>query len=156
MADTAFTQSGNKFYISSTTENDDLTDHAGSGFPSLTYVEVGNVGQLPEVGNDQNLPSYNVLSRGVSLKGKGVADAGAGTLEVARDDEDAGQLAMIAAAALTNHNNYAFKIERQDGSIDFLRGLVTGPVRSGGGNDDFDLLTFNISLNQEVIHVPAP
>ena len=156
MADTAYTQSGNKFYISTTAENDDLTDHAGSGFPSLSWVEVGNVGQLPEVGNDQNLPSYNVLSRGVSLKGKGVADAGAGTLEVARNDVDAGQIAMGAAAALSNFDNYAFKIERQDGSIDYLRGLVTGPMRSGGGNDDFDLLTYNISLNQEVLHVAAP
>ncbi len=156
MADIAYTQSGNKFYISTTAENDDLTDHAGSGFPSLSWVEVGNVGQLPEVGNDQNLPSYNVLSRGVSLKGKGVADAGAGTLEVARNDTDPGQIAMVAAAALSNFDNYAFKIERQDGSIDYLRGLVTGPMRSGGGNDDFDLLTYNISLNQEVLHVPAP
>jgi len=156
MADTAYTQSGNKFYISTTIEDDDLTDHVGSGFPSLSWVEVGNVGQLPEVGNDQNLPSYNVLSRGVSLKGKGVADAGAGTLEVARNDVDPGQIAMGAAAALSNYGNYAFKIERQDGSIDYLRGLVTGPMRSGGGNDDFDLLTYNISLNQEVLHVPAP
>ena len=156
MADNAFTQSGNKFYISTTPENDDLTDHAGSGFPSLTYTEVGNVGSLPEVGTDQNIPSYNVLSRAVAMKAKGVADAGGGALECARDDSDAGQVAMTAAAAVTNHNKYAFKIERQDDSIDYLRGVVTGPIRSGGGNDDFDLLTFNLGLVQEIVHVTAP
>jgi len=156
MANTAYTQSGNTFAISTTAENDDLTDHTFDGFPSLTYVEVGNVGSLPDYGNDQNLPSYNVLSRGVSLKGKGVADAGAGTLECARDDTDAGQIAMRAAAALDNFDNYAFRVTRQDGSIDYLRGLVTGPTQTGGGNDDFDLLTFNISLNQEMVHVAAP
>lgn len=156
MADTAYTQSGNKFYISTTPQPDDLDDHATGGFPSLTYVEVGKVGQLPEYGNDQNLPSYNILARGTTLKAKGVNDAGQGTLEVARDDDDAGQIALRAAAASGNFNNYAFKITRQDGSTDYLRGLVTGPMQTGGGNDDFDLNTFNIALNQQLVHVPAP
>jgi hypothetical protein len=154
MADTVNTQSGNTFAISTTAENDDLTDHAGSGFPSLVYVAVSKVGSIPNYGQDTNILSYDTLDRDTVLKQKGMTDAGEGDLEVARDDTDAGQLALRAAALTTD--NYAFRVTRQDGSVDYLRGLITGPVQTNGRNEDFDLHTFKLALNQIPVHVDAP
>lgn len=47
-------------------------------------------------------------------------------------------------------------MERADGSIEYLRGLVTGPNVPGGRNEDFILNTFTLALNQAPITVAAP
>jgi hypothetical protein len=82
-------------------------------------------------------------------------------LEVARIATDAGQILLRTAGAVGNNNNYAFKIQRADGvgggsgTIQYNRGLVGGPTRPNGANEDFDLEVFTIALQQEEI-VVAP
>lgn len=156
MADQAYSHSGVKFYISTTSQNTDLDDHASLGFPGLTYTEVKNVGSIGEYGINTNVISYDMLSTAVSRKAKGITNAGDPPIEVARDDDDAGQSAMRVAGAVAVKDSYAFKIEKQDGSIDYLRGLVMGPNRPTGRNEDFDLEVFTLGLNQEPLHVAAP
>lgn len=156
MADTAYTHSGNKFYISTTPENEDLTDHAGDGFPSLTYVEVKSVGSRGEIGLNTNMVNYDTWGSVVISKGKGLTDAGGGDVEMLRVVADPGQIAMRAAGAPTNHNNYAFKETLQDGSTRYYRGLVGGPRHPGGRNEDFDLDVYTLALNQPPLDVPAP
>ena len=156
MADQAYSHAGVTLHISTTAQNSDLDDHASSGFPSLTYTEVKNVGSIGEYGIDTNMISYDMLSTAVSRKAKGITNAGDPEVEVARDDTDPGQLLMRAAGAVSNHNSYAFKVVKQDGSIDYLRGLVAGPNSPSGRNEDFDLHVFALALNQEPVHVNAP
>lgn len=155
MADQAYSHSNVKFYISTTPQNSDLTDHATMGFPGLSYTEVKAVGSLGAYGIDTNVISYDTLSTKVSLKAKGITNAGDPEVEVARNDTDPGQIAMRAAGAVDNRNSYAFKVLKQDGSIDYLRGLVMGPNRPSGRNEDFDLEVFTLGLNQEPLHVNA-
>lgn len=152
----AYTQSGDKFYISTTVQNDDLDDHAGSGFPSLTYTRVNKVGQIGEFGTNTNIVSYDTLDQDVTTKAKGLTNAGDPPIECAEDLADPGQIAMRAAGAPTVKDSYAFKIERADGSIEYLRGLVVGPVKPGGRNEDFRLNVFTLGLNQVVLTIPAP
>jgi hypothetical protein len=152
----AFSHSGDKLYISTTPQNDDLTDHVSEGFPSLSYTEVKKIGSVGEYGINTNVISYDTWGRDVNLKAKGTTNAGDPAVECARDDTDAGQIAMRAAGAPTNKNSYAFKVEKQDGSIDYLRGLVMGPNSPSGRNEDFDLHVFTLGLQQAPVHIVAP
>ena len=153
MADqNVYSHAGVKFAISTTAQNGDLTL---SEFEGLTYTDVSSVGSIGEYGISTNMLTYDTMDTLVSKKAKGITNAGDPALEVARMDSDAGQLAMRTAGAPDYFDSHAFKVTKQDGSIDFLRGLVSGPSSPGGRNEDFDLHNFTLALNQAVIHKNA-
>lgn len=149
----AFTNSGDKLFISTTAQNTELD--AGD-FEDLTYIQVRKVGSIGERGINTNMLTYDTMDTLVALKAKGITNAGDPPIEVAEDLADPGQSAMRTAGAPGNKNNYAFRIERSDGSVEYLRGLVAGPNVPGGRNEDFRLNTFTIALNQAPVIVAAP
>lgn len=156
MAETAYTHSSDKLYISTTAQNSDLDDDPTTGFPSLTYTEVSAVGSVGELGLATNIVSYDTWGSEVISKGKGLTDAGTADVEMLRVALDPGQIAMRAAGATTNKNNYAFKIDLQDGSKRFFRALVAGPRHPGGRNEDFDLDVYTLGANQSTLDIPPP
>lgn len=157
MAENAYTHSSDELHISTTPQNADLTDHAGDGYPSLTYVQVRGIGSLGEVGLNTNIVNYDTWDMDVISKAKGLTDAGSADVEMLRIPNDPGQIAMRAAGASSNKNNYAFMQVMQDGTIRYFRGLVTGPRHPGGRNEDFDLNVFTIGLNQPPLDIePTP
>ncbi|MCI2243781.1 hypothetical protein L3067_04060 [Xanthomonas sp. PPL568] len=149
----AQTNSGSKLYICATPQNSDLTQ---TQFAALTWVRVSKVGNVGERGTSTNVVSWDSWDTQVTSKGKGITNAGDPQVEVAELLADPGQIAMRAAGAPGVADNYAFKIERPDGSLEFLRGLVAGPRFNGGRNEDFVLNTYTIGLNQLPIRAPAP
>ncbi|WP_164116194.1 hypothetical protein [Stenotrophomonas maltophilia] len=153
MAAEAKTNAGSKLYICVTPQNEDLT---ATEFAALTFVQVKKVGSVGERGINTNVVQYDTLDTLVALKGKGITNAGDPQIEVAEDLIDPGQVAMRAAGAPDVPDTYAFKIERADGSIEYLRGLVTGPNVPGGRNEDFILNTYTLGLNQVPVVVAAP
>ena len=153
MAAEAKTNAGSKLYICATPKNADLTE---TEFAALTFVQVKKVGSIGERGINTNVVQYDTLDTLGALKGKGITNAGDPQIEVAEDLTDPGQVAMRAAGAPDVPDTYAFKIERADGSIEYLRGLVTGPNVPGGRNEDFILNTYTLGLNQVPITVAAP
>lgn len=154
----AFTNAGGKFYICETPQSKDITK---SEFEALTWVEITNIGQLPESGSNTNIVNYDTIDTKVTQKGKGVTDAGTGTLEVAFVGDDAGQVALRKAA--NTNFNYATKRELTDApdsshtnTIFYNRGLITGPTHSGGGVEDFVTETYTFANNQqEIVVAPA-
>lgn len=154
----ANTNAFSKFYVCATAQNTTL---AQADYEALTWVEVGGVGSRGEAGKSTNILTYPTWGDSVSLKAKGLTDAGSPDLECARIATDAGQIVLRAAAAVGNNNNYAFKELRSDGPVGgtgtviYTRGLVTGPKRPGGQNEDFDLEVYTLGLQQEEI-VVAP
>lgn len=153
MAGVIYSHANAKFAISTTTVN---TDQDQSAFEALTYTEVAPVGSVGEYGVDTNMINYDTWNALVTQKAKGITNAGDVAVEVARDDADAGQIAMDTAGAANVFDNYAFKVTLQDGAVQYLRGLVAGPVYSGGRNEDFDLKNYMIGLNQVTLHVASP
>lgn len=153
----ADTNAGGRVYICETPKPTDLTQEQ---FEALTWVEVGKVGSVGETGTETNIVSYDLLSTEVTQKQKGITNARDTPIEVARDLTDAGQLAM-RAAALTKYQ-YAMKFEDDDApsagytnTITYRRGVITGPTRAGGRNEDFILDVFTLGNNQREI-VVAP
>jgi len=153
MAAEAKTNARSKLSICVLPQNEDLT---ATEFAALTFVQVKKVGSIGERGINTNVVQYDTLDTLVALKGKGITNAGDPQIEVAEDLTDPGQVAMRAAGAPDVPDTYAFKIERADGSIEYLRGLVTGPNVPGGRNEDFILNTYTLGLNQVPVVVAAP
>lgn len=153
----ANTNAFSKFYVCATPQNNNLTEDDYNGFE---WVLVSGLGNLGETGKSTNVLTYNTWETEVADKAKGITDAGSPTLEVARDPNDPGQEILRQAGAVGNNNKYAFKIQRADGpvggvgTIQYNRGIVTGPTRPNGQNEDFDLEVFTLGLVQEEIVVP--
>ena len=156
---TANANAGSKLYVCATPQNSDLSQAA---YEALTWVEVKAIGNHGETGPNTNILTYDTWDTVVIQKAKGTTDAGSPEIEVARIPSDPGQQ-ILRAAAKTNFN-YAFKMVRNDKAttngtptVLYNRGLVTGPRRPHGRNEDFDLEIFTLALNQLEITVdPNP
>lgn len=152
MSDCGITHIGATFSISTTTENADLD---ASGFEALTYTQVPNLGNMDATGIQQNSVSFSTWDRQVLCKGKGEVNAGDPTVEFL-DVPSAGIDAMETAADFQNTDSYAFEIEYADGSKEYNRGLVMGPERPKGANEDFKRLIYTLGLLQAPVIVDAP
>lgn len=146
----ALSHSGDTLKICTTVQNTDLDE---AGFTALTYVEVGSVGSVGEYGVSTNVLTYDTWNTLVAKKAKGITNAGDPEVEVARSATDAGQIAMRTAGHPSVKDSYAFEVTRQDGTVEYLRGLVAGPRKPNGRNEDFDLEIFTLMLNQLPISV---
>jgi len=151
----ANTNAGRKFYVCATAQPEDLTE---AEFIALTWVEVKNVGSIGASGSDTNIVNYDELATKVTQKNKGITNAGDPEIECARNPTDPGQVLLRTQAKTKFY--YAFKTEDADApdedtsnSLYFNRGLVTGPTRPNGRNEDFILEVFKLALVQEEIVV---
>lgn len=144
----ANSNSGLTFGISTIVQNADVADATAYGL--LTYTAVGSVGKVGPRGIDTNILSYPTLDEVVTQKAKGLTNAGDPEIECATLPADAGQIAMIAAGVPSVKDAYAFEIV-VNGETYYNRGIVTGPVRPGGGVEDFDLSMFKLGLVQAEI-----
>lgn len=162
----ANTNKDTKVYIAVTapggsTPSPQPTDLNQGQYEALNWKEVKNVGSVGEAGTNTNVVSYDELATDVDQKQKGRSNAGDPVIECARNATDGGQIAM-RAAALTRFN-YAFKFEYADkpsddytNTIVYNRGIVAGPVRPNGRNEDFIVENFTLGLNQrEIVVAPA-
>ncbi len=144
------TQSGKKLFICVTPAPNDLTQ---AEFEAAAWVQVKKVGSVDTIGTDTNVVSYDTWDRDVTDKDKGMSNAGDPTVETKREATDVGQIA-IRAAAKTKYK-YPFKIEMSDApdaghsnTIVYNRGLVTGPTRPQGRNEDFELEVYKLGFVQ--------
>lgn len=153
----ANTLKGRKLWIACTSaggstpsvQNTDLANVAA--YDALLWTEIKHVGSIGESGTNTNIVSYDELGTDVTQKNKGISNAGDPQIELARFGTDAGQMAL-RAACLTK-SNYAFKWVDDDlistnGTTYYNRGLVTGPTRPNGRNEDFNLEHFTLGLVQ--------
>lgn len=151
------TNAGSKLFMCTTAQEAELDEDDMAG---LVWVQIKGVGSHGETGSSTNILTYDTWDTKVVQKAKGMTDAGSPEIELARIPTDPGQIALRAAAK--TNLNYAFKVERNDKpsaaagatpTIIYNRGLVTGPRRPNGRNEDFDLEVFSLGLNQEEIVV---
>lgn len=152
----ANSNAGAMVYISFTPQPEEMSQ---SDFEAISnWVLIKALGNHGEAGSNTNVLTYDTWDLAVIQKSKGLTDAGSPTIEVARLPFDPGQI-ILRAAAKTNLN-YAFRMIRNDaltvggtGTILYNRGLVMGPTRPFGRNEDFDLEVFTVGLQQMEIVV---
>lgn len=154
----ALTNMGRKTYVSATAHPEEMDLEAFEGVTDWT--EVRFVTEIGESGVNTNIVSLPVMDTKFTEKGKGISDAGDVAITVRFDQDDAGQK-LLRDFGKTNMT-YAFKFELDDkktptgtGSIEYNRGIVTGPLRSNGGVEDFVTETFTGGFTQQPFWVPA-
>lgn len=145
-----------RMFICATPQNVNLIQ---ADYEALTWVEISAIGSRGETGISTNVLTYDTWDTTVTQKAKGITDAGSPDLEVARIPTDPGQLLLRSAGAVGNNNNYAIKELRADGAVGstgtviYNRGLVMGPKRPGGRNEDFDIEMFTLAFQQAEVVV---
>jgi hypothetical protein len=149
------TASGAKISIGPTTPAGTEAEYS-----ALTYVEIGEVENLGEFGDQSNDVTFTSLKDSRVRHLKGARDAGVLALVVGRDSKDAGQVALKAAEK-TKHA-YAFKIEAADAedasdpnSVYYFHALVQSARENFGEADNVVRTTFNLGIATGIIEVPT-
>src|ERR1044072_4712691 len=92
---------------------DDLTDmQALAEFQADSYIEVGEIEDLGDFGDESEAITFTALKNSRTRKFKGPRDAGTMAIVVGDDPTDDGQAAMVAAEA--QPLDYNFKVVLND------------------------------------------
>ncbi len=124
-------------YVCATAQHN--TDLNQAGYEALTWVEVGKLVTLPQVGFEANIVTQNYVNTDFSADAKGFINGTASEIMVGRDPTDAGQV-ILRTAANTRHR-YAFKRVYADAVAGFtatttyFRALVSSQLDAGGGGE---------------------
>jgi hypothetical protein len=148
---TVNTASGAKLFIGGTTPAATLV-----AFAALTWVEVGEIEDLGELGDESESVEFVALSDARKRKLKGPRDAGSMQVQCGDDPLNAGQIAMVAAEA--SPLAYNFKVVLNDaitvggvGSNQYFRGKVFSKRRNVGQANNVVKRTFNIGVDTVVL-----
>lgn len=91
---------------------------------------------------------------------KGGVKLGTKTLQLAIDDDDPGQI--IIKDALDSDASYSFKVEYQDGAIDYFQALVMSFEKAAASSDSIRSATVSLALTGPkgdlvgIVEVAAP
>jgi hypothetical protein len=114
------TVAGTQLYISATTPA--TFDGAGYEGSGMNWVAIGEVTDGGEHGREYALVTHMPIASRGTQKFKGSFNEGSKTLQLALDNDDAGQ--VIALAALASDNDYSFKVVYQGLDKDYFQAKV--------------------------------
>ena len=127
------------------------------GYEALTFVEVGEVIDLPEYGPNVQVVESNPLATGITEKFKGFINYGSQSMGLEFDSEDAGQIILAAGVeGATKNAQHAVKIEYQDGSIDYYSARIFSYTKAPGSANSMVGSTVQVEINTPVVRVAAP
>ena len=122
-----------------------------TGFTALTYVVVGEVTDIGEVGREYAVVNHSPVGSRIIRKLKGSYNNGSMNIQMARDTSNAGQTAM--RAALLSDADFSFKITLQDLSKIHFVGKVTSFKVSVGSVDQITGSTCMVEVNGDIVEV---
>ena len=137
------TNAGTTIYISATIPGS--FDSAGyTGSPQIPFTAIGEITDGGEHGREYALVTHMpIASRGIQ-KFKGSFNEGSKTIQLAVDNDDAGQ--VIALAALASDNDYSFKVAYQGGDADYFQAKVMSYKKSATTVDSIRSATMVLEL----------
>ncbi len=151
---TVNTASGARFFIATTTaEPANL-----AAYVALTYIEIGEVEDLGEFGDESEQISFTALLDARTRKLKGPRDAGSMAIVVGDDMLDVGQIAMEAAEASPLDHNFKVVLNDAvtlagDDSEHYFRGKVFSKRRNVGNASNVVRRNFSVGVNSEILSV---
>jgi hypothetical protein len=122
-----------------------------TGFTALTYVVVGEVTDIGEVGREYALVTHMPVGSRTVKKFKGSYNNGSMQIQMGRDTANAGQTAM--KAALLSDADYSFKVTLQDLSKIHFVGKVTTFKTSVGSVDQITGSSCTIEINGDIVEI---
>jgi hypothetical protein len=124
-----------------------------AGYVALTWVEVGEVSEVPEFGAVYSAVTFTPLKTGIVNKFHGELNYGSITIPLGYDSADAGQVILLAA--LASKDEISFRETRSDGSIRYIRGKVMSFPR-GQSVGSVNMASCNIEFTRADVEVAAP
>lgn len=126
-------------------------------FTGLTYVEVGELENIGDYGDEVGDVTFAALSDSRTRHLKGLADAGSVDLSIGFDVGDTGQLALVAAQKDRSQFDYPVKVVYVDGLVDYFAAKVMSSRKTVGGAEDVIKRTVTLGINSGIYEVtPAP
>jgi len=126
------------------------------GYEALTFVAVGEVIDLPEYGPNVQVVESNPLATGITEKFKGFINFGSQSMGLEFDAEDAGQIILAAGVeGATKNTQHSFKIEYQDGSVDFYSARIFSYTKAPGSANSMVGSTVQVEINTPITRVAA-
>ncbi len=124
---TAYTSAGTTIALSASSP----ATFDSSGFGALSYTTVGEVTNIDgNIGRSYNLVTHMPLATRATIKKKGSYNSGSITIQLAIDNDNAGQ--ALVKTALSSDSSYSFKLTLQSGDIYYFQGMVTAfPITPG-------------------------
>lgn len=123
----------------------------------LTYVEVGELENIGDYGDEVGDVTFAALSDSRTRHLKGLADAGSVDLSIGFDVGDTGQLALVAAQKDRSQFDYPVKVVYVDGLVDYFAAKVMSSRKTVGGAEDVIKRTVTLGINSGIYEVaPAP
>lgn len=145
------TASGTRVYIGGTTPCATL-----AAYQALTWVEVGEVEDAGEFGDESSAVTWTALKDGRTRKMKGPRDAGTLALAVGDDPNDVGQIAL--AAAEQSPLAYNFKVVLSDkittagnNSEHYFNGPVMSRRKNVGGVSNVVKGRYSVGVNTSIL-----
>jgi hypothetical protein len=150
---------GCKIYIGGVLA-DKSTDFVSGDFTSQVWTEIDGWTQMGDIGDAAQGITTPVINRGRDVKQKGTSNAGSMQNVFATIATDAGQLALIAAAAPTNKSNYAYRIDMNDAAAGapskrYFIALAMMAQESGGAANTIRNLNVTLEVNSNIVRVAA-
>jgi hypothetical protein len=133
-------------------------DQAGYEDTGMDWTAIGEITDGGEHGREYALVTHMpIASRGVQ-KFKGSFNPGSKTLQMALDNDDAGQ--VVLAAALASDNDYSFRVSYQGGDTTYFQAKVMSFKIAAAGVDSIRnaSVTLEITANSDsvdFVHVTA-
>jgi hypothetical protein len=151
------TAAGSKFYIGP----QDSTADNQSAYEALSYVQVGEVENLGEFGDQFNEVTFTALGDRRVRKIKGSKNAGNLQVTIGHDSADSGQSDL--EAALASDEDYAFKVELDDAGTGspsspttyYFRGKVMSTAVTPGDAESIVKINAVIGINSDLVTIAA-
>jgi hypothetical protein len=120
-----------------------------AGYGALTFTTVGQVTDWTPGGQVYNVVTSNPIAQRSTDKYKGTFNNGADSITVNRDDDDAGQVLVLAALAADT--DYSFEVTYRDGTIDYFTGKVVSFDTVAGGADSIVQRTISLERTRSTV-----
>lgn len=120
---------------------------------AITYVEIGEVESIGDIGDTINDVAFAGLASGRATHLKGLADAGSVELSIGFDAGDAGQMALVQAFLDRSRYDYPIKVVYVDGETDYFAAKVMSNKKTGISVEGVLKRTVSLGVNSEVYEV---
>ena len=131
-----------------------------AGYAAVTgWAQIGEITDGGSHGKTYAEVTHNPIDTRMTQKFKGSINIGTKTLNLAIDDDDAGQI--LVKTALDSDSDYSFKVAYQDGAIDYFQAKVMSFEKATASVDSICTATVNLALTGTktgvgIIEVAAP
>lgn len=148
------TTAGAKIYIGTTAAATNVT-----AFAADSYVEIKEVEDLGEIGDEAEIVSYKTVGDARVHKRTGSRDAGTLNLTCIRDPVDAGQRALIDASKTDGVYNIKIAVDDAPAggtpTVFYFKATISTAKIAFGGADDITKANFAIAITSDIFEVEA-